>query len=121
MKKLLFGPGLLEPTFDGRKRITIRRYRQEAHDFQEGEYVLGVFDEGVTLLLRITNPTEVYVFSKVPEAHACMDGFEDRNDLFNGLKTYYADLKWSDEAGVIQFEPVIVDEEYLEVVPFELG
>jgi len=109
LKELLFGEGLMSPTISGDKLITLRRYRKDAHDFLKGEIVRGIFKDGLTILLRITADTEVKPFDELTDGEARQDGFADAAAAFEGLKTYYPDLKRSDLAATIRYEVFSVD------------
>ena len=111
MKELIFGRGLLDPTTEGRKRITIRKYRAESHDFQAGEIVKGIFMEGLTILLRITADTLTKPFRELADQEAQDDGFDNAEHAFEGLQGYYPDLTKEDLAGIIRFEVLCVDQE----------
>lgn len=104
---LIFGEGLLLPTLTGEKKITIRKYREGAHDFKEDQVILGVFREKNVeyALLQITADTENKPFNRLTDKEARADGYEDAEDAFNRLKnSYYPDLKKSDTAAIIRYE-----------------
>ena len=63
--ELIFGDDLMSPTLTGEKLITIRRYRKGAHDFIKGEMVEGIFKDGLTILLEITEDTKIKTFAKL--------------------------------------------------------
>ena len=109
MKELVFGEGLLGATLSGEKQATIRRYRPEAHDFKKDEIVLGVFKDGWSILLRITDDTVVKPLSKLSDEEARASGFKDARDARKGLKRWYPDLKRTDTAAVVRHEILKVD------------
>lgn len=104
MKQLVFGNGLMEPSLNGDKEITLRKYRQEAHDFKEGEVIIGEFKDGLDVLLQIKKDTEVKSFNDLTDEEAQEDGFKDANDAFEGLKTYYPNLQKIDLLAIIRYK-----------------
>lgn len=104
MKTLLFGEGLLAPTLEGRKRITIRKFRAEAHSFIEGEIILGKFAEGPELALRILADTKVLQAGALSDAIAREDGFADAADMMVQMRRYYPDFGPETQVGVIRYE-----------------
>lgn len=109
MKELLFGEGLLQPTLEGKKRITIRKYRLGAHTFAKGDYVRGKFADGLDLVLVITEDTVVKPFRELTDEEAREDGFSDANAVLPGMQHYYSDLGPDDAAGVIRFRIPEID------------
>lgn len=105
LKVFKLGGGFYKPVRQNKKTVTIRRFREEAHLFVEGQLVVGECPEG-RLLLRITKDTDVYkTFYDLPDFSAQLDGFVDSLDAFAGLKRgFYTDLKWEDPCAVIWFE-----------------
>ena len=106
--ELTFGEGLMNPTLRSEKKITIRNYRPAAHDFTKGETVIGVFKDGLNILLRITADTEKKPFSELTDDEAREDGFKSAKNAFRGLKSYYPDLQKSDTAAIIRYEVLSV-------------
>jgi hypothetical protein len=104
MKRLVFGEGLMGPSLSGEKMITLRKYRPGAHDFTQGEMVIGEFKDGLDVLLTITADTEKKPFSEITDDEARADGYKNAQEAFQGLKDYYPDLKKSDIAAKIRFE-----------------
>lgn len=104
IKELVFGEGLMTPSLEGEKRLTLRRYRPESHDFKKGEIVVGIFKDGLDVLLKITADTLTKPFGKVTDREAKDWGRGDAASLFEGLLDYYPDLKKTDTLAVIEFE-----------------
>ncbi len=106
MKKLVFGEGLMTPSLDGAKRFTIRKYREDAHDFLKDETVVGEFKDGLNILLRITANTKKGTFRnlKCAERNLEKNGYWFGTAYFNGLKSYYPDLTWDTTGAVVFFE-----------------
>lgn len=104
MKKLLFGEGLMIPSIKGTKRITLRKYRKDAHDFLDGDIVAGEFKDGLTIPLCITADTVTKPFSELTDEEAREDGFLDAEDAFKGLGKYYERLTKEDLVAVIRYE-----------------
>jgi len=104
MQQLIFGEGLMIPTLEGRKRITLRKYRAGAHDFREQEAILGVFKDGLNILLWINADTEKKPFNALTDEEAREDGFENAKDAFENLKEYYPDLKLTDICAIIRYQ-----------------
>ncbi len=104
LKKLVFGEGLMGPTIAGDKKITLRKYRAGAHDFTKGLLILGIFKDGLNIVLCITKDTEKKPFSKMTYEEARLDGFADVEDAFNNLRDYYPDLKKTDILATIRYE-----------------
>lgn len=110
MKKLIFGRGLLLPTLRQNKKITIRKFRKEAHDFIEGETFIGVFQDGLNIILVATKDTVVKTFNKLTDKEAQEDGYKNAKDAFKKLKKgFYPDLKQEDTAAVIRYEILQID------------
>jgi hypothetical protein len=105
-KTLLFGPGLLFPTLEGSKRVTIRRFRPEAHVFVEGEEFVGIFADGKDVLLVATADTVVRTFAEITDSEAREDGYDDATAMFEGMKQYYPDLQLTDSVGIIRYRTV---------------
>lgn len=104
MKRLLFGEGLMIPSIKGKKRITLRKYRKDAHDFLNGETFVGEFKDGLDIPLRITADTVTKPFSELTDEEAREDGFLDAEDAFKGLGKYYEGLTKEDVVAVIRYE-----------------
>lgn len=122
VKSIVFGKGLLVPTLTGNKQITIRKYRPEAHNFKKGEVAQGVFMEGLTIPLEITQDTETGRFKNLPDSVAQEDGFRDAKEAFMVLQNeyYQGNLKKSDPYGAIRYrvlrhqdEPVVSINEHI--------
>ena len=98
IKKLNFGPGLLGVSIPGWKDTTIRKYRQEAHDFSKGEIVQGVFERQLDVLLEIKSDTEVVPFKDLPKEAAVASGYKTSKEAFQDLRDHYynGELKLSD-------------------------
>ena len=109
MKKLIFGKGLLAPTLKGEKKISIRKFREEAHDFIKGEPFIGSFQDGLDIILMATSNTKVKPFSELTDKEAEEDGFKNAEDAFENLKKFYPDLKPEDTAGIIRYEILQID------------
>jgi hypothetical protein len=103
-KRLVFGEGLMIPSIKGKKRITLRKYREDAHDFSNNEEVIGEFKDGLDIPLRITADTVKKPFSELTDEEAREDDFLDAEDAFNGLQEYYHDLKKEDLLAVIRYD-----------------
>ncbi len=109
MKQLLFGKGLMKPTLVGEKLITIRKYRKDAHDFINREAFLGVFKDGLNIILQATADTEVKLFREITDSEAREDGYRDAKDAFESLKIYYPDLLPIDKVAIIRFKILQID------------
>jgi len=101
---LNFGEGLVWAVMYGDKRITLRRRRPEAHDFNQGDVVIGKFEEGHQLYLFITDDTEVTTFAELTDEVAREDGFNDADDALEKMIRYYPDLQPSDSLAIIRFQ-----------------
>ncbi|HOY61133.1 MAG TPA: hypothetical protein PK045_01345 [Candidatus Woesebacteria bacterium] len=107
---LKFGEGLLKPTLSQEKRMTLRRYRPEAHDFKEGQYFVGRFADGLDIVLKATVDTEITTFGKLTDDIARQDGFTDAQDAFLGMKKYYEDLTPDTPCAIIRYEIPLIAE-----------
>jgi hypothetical protein len=107
-KTIIFGGGLLEPTLSGQKQITLRKYREEAHNLHEGEIFVGSFKEGLDILLQATADTEVKTFKELTDLEAQADGFSDAKEAFTGMQKYYPDLTPETKLGILRYEIVKV-------------
>ena len=105
-KTLIFAGGHLEPSLSGKKRITIRKYRPEAHDFKKGELVIGEFLNGYDMLLQILADTEMVLFRNLPDQPAQEDGYINSKEAFLGPKEYYPDLTEDDKAAIIRYRVI---------------
>ena len=54
-KRLIFSEGHFVALLSGQKKITLRLYREGAHDFVNGEVFYGEFPEGFSVLLQATS------------------------------------------------------------------
>ena len=105
IKEIRFADGLLEPTLDETKQITLRLYRPEAHDLVAGEEFIGdFFKDGVRLLLRATADTEVIDFSDLTDQEAQEDGFTSAPAAFEGMGKYYKDLTPQSPLAIVRYE-----------------
>lgn len=113
MKELVFGEGLMAPSLDGSKRFTVRKYRAGAHDFVKGDIVKGIFKDGLTILIQITESTLKDEFRSLsrPQEDAEKNGYYFDEDYFLDLRGFYPDLAWTDVGAVIFFEVLKVDGE----------
>jgi hypothetical protein len=102
-KELIFGEGLLQPVLCGKKHITIRKYRPEAHNIMNGERFLGVFKDGFNLELIATADRILKTFNELTDDEAVEDGFFGAIEAFDGMKAYYPDLEGTDTIAVIRF------------------
>jgi hypothetical protein len=102
-KELAFGTGLLEPTLTGKKQITMRKFRPEAHLFLAGDIFIGKFADGMDVPLQTTADTEVKIVAEITDEEAQADGFNDADDAYLGLKSYYPDLTPDSQLGIIRF------------------
>ena len=107
MKRLIFGRGLMNSSLNGSKTFTIRKYREGAHDFVEDEIVIGEFQDGFDILIRITKDTLKRPFKALrrnkKEAKET-GGYWFDKAYFNDLKLYYYYLTWDTMGAVIFFE-----------------
>lgn len=110
MKKIIFGKGLLIPTLKGEKKITIRKFRKEAHDLIEDEPFVGSFQNGLDIILVATKDTKVKLFSEITDKEAREDGYKNARNLFSRFrKDFYSDLKEEKTAAIIRYEIMRVD------------
>ena len=109
MKKLLFGgEGLMAATLNGKKEITLRKYRKGAHDFTRDEFFIGSFEEGLDILLFAMADTSLtFTFGDLPDSIAREDGFQDSTDMFEQMKGYYPDLQKTDRVAIIRYRKVL--------------
>jgi len=110
MKELIFAEGLLAPVLNGGKLITIRKFRKEAHTLSKGEAFLGVFRDGLNIVLVATAETEIMTFAELSDGQAREDGFKSARSAFFEMKKYYPDLKKTDTIGLIRFEIPKIEE-----------
>src|SRR5262245_3901857 len=96
LKKLLFGPGLMEPTITGGKRVTLRKYRPEAHNFEQYQIVYGAFEDGLNILIEITRKPVPKPFSRMTDEEAQGSGYKNAEEAFEGLKKFYTNLQKDD-------------------------
>ena len=109
LKVVVFDEGLLTATLSGDKKITLRRYRPEAHDYRVGELFIGRFREGLDILLRATADTQVKKFEQLTDEEAQDDGFENAQDAFIGMGKYYTDLKTDEQLAILRYEIAKID------------
>ena len=103
-KTLAFAQDFVEPVYAEEKQITLRKYREGAHDFTEGELVVGTFGGRGVALLRITADTECMPLGEVPDEVAEEDGFEGTADAYRGLLNYYTDITLESTIAIVRFE-----------------
>ncbi len=103
-RSLVFAEGLLRPVFFGKKEITLRHYRPEAHDFKKGELFVGKFKDGLDIALKAKQATKVKPFSALTDREAQEDGFRDVRDAFEGMGRYYSDLTPNSELAIVRFK-----------------
>ncbi|MBI2640161.1 MAG: hypothetical protein HYW90_04740 [Candidatus Sungbacteria bacterium] len=111
MKHLVFGEGLMNPSLDGSKRFTIRKYRKGAHDFTVGEIVIGEFRDGLNILLQITDATRKATFAALRSPYEMLDavGYYFDQEYFEDLQRFYPELSGEDIGVVIFFEVLKVN------------
>ena len=111
MRRLKFAKGLLRPVISGDKKITLRRYKAEAHDFNVGDVILGIFEDGLSIPLLVTKDTVAKRFSELTEDEAIEDGFSDSQSAFEGVRKHYPHtaMFWLDYMAVIRFEVLKVE------------
>lgn len=110
MKKIVFGKGLLVPTLKGEKKITIRKFRKEAHDLIAGEPFIGSFQDGLDIILIATDDTKIKLFGEITDKEALEDGYKNaRNLFFIFRKDFYTDLKEENIAAIIRYEILQID------------
>jgi hypothetical protein len=103
-KLLQFSKGLYAEFTLLEKRLTIRKFRPEAHLFQEGEVFLGQFEDGPTVELRATADTLRKPLRDVSDAEAREDGCYGAADLRAGLGADDPDLADDTEIAIIRFD-----------------
>jgi len=111
VKRLAFAEWHLNEINSGSKQITLRKYREGAHDFIEGELVLAEFeipDIGkATVALVMLADTEITTFVELKDEAAREDGFKDALDAFVQMTApgaYYEDMGPDDPLAVVRFE-----------------
>jgi hypothetical protein len=111
MKRLFFGEGLMEPVLWGEKLFTVRVYREESHNFREGEIVKGEFKDGLTILLQIVRDTKKDLFKKLKQPKKGLDsnGYYFDAEYLKDLKTFYPDITWDTVGAIIFFEVLKVN------------
>ena len=113
MKRLIFGRGLMELSLNRSKTFTVRKYRDGAHDFVKDEIVIGEFQDGFDILIRITEDTLKQPFKALrrskKEAKKTGGHWLDKT-YFNNLKSYYYGLTWNTMGAVIFFEILKVND-----------
>lgn len=103
-KILKFGEGLLGPVLSGREELSLRLYRPEAHDFEEGEYFIGRFaDGGLDIVLRATAKTEKITFKDLTDEVARKDTYTSAQEAFIDMGRYYKDLSLDSPCAIIRF------------------
>ena len=108
IQELVFGQGLMSPSLDGQKTFTVRRGSRE---FKKDEIVKGVFKDGLTILLKITDDPIVDKFKNLKRAklYLALNRYYFDSKYFHDLKKWYKDLTWDDVGTVIFFEILKVD------------
>lgn len=106
MRELIFGEGLWAPTLSGDKQFSVRKFRKEAHDFKEGELILGKFKDGLNMLLQATRDSKIAPFKHLrnPRKNFKEAGYYFDELYFEELKIYYPDLTWEDTGAVVFYE-----------------
>lgn len=113
MKRLIFGEGLMFPSLDGKKNFTIRKYREDAHDFKKGEIVIAEFKDGLTILIAITEDTKKASFTDLVRSKEEFEkhgGYYFDAEYYRTLRSYYPDMKWSMIGAVISYEILKVND-----------
>lgn len=110
MKELVFGEGLMNPTIQEKKKITIRKFRPEAHNFTTGEVIKGVFKDGLVILLRITADTETKILFRLTDFEAREDGYHNAIEAAEELKQYYPDLNMDSVMAIIRYEILKIED-----------
>ena len=112
-KRLVFRAGLMTPSLDGSNRFVVRKYRDFAHDFVKDEVVIGEFEEGLNVLLRITENAIVEpfysLFRSKEEAEKNGGHYFDEAD-FDALKSHHRDLTWKTRGVVVFYEVLKVND-----------
>lgn len=110
-KRLIFGEGLMAPSLDGSKRFTVRKYREDSHDFVKGEVIKGEFKDGLTILLQITEDTRKGSFKNLKKTKKDLNknGYYFDKQYFEDLANWYPDLTWDDMGAIVFFEVLKVD------------
>ena len=103
MKKLVFGKGLLTPTVNQEKNYTVRKYAGARHDFEDGEWFIGEFLDGIDIPLVIARPSVRGSFEDLVNRHALDVEF------FDTLKDYYPDITEQDQLVIIFYEVAKID------------
>ena len=104
MRELAFAEWHREPILLDLKRITLRKYREESHQFHRGEHVLATFTDGSDPVeIIITDDTEVRLFLWIPDEVFQEDGFDSYGDALDGMREYYPDLTNNSKMGIIRW------------------
>ena len=106
MKDLYFAEEFIEPIIRGDKLITLRDYDPAKHSFRLGDIVRAVsYDshDEISLLLEITEDTVIMPLTEVSDSVCQEDGFDNQQDMFEGMKKFYPDLELTSTIGIVRF------------------
>lgn len=95
---LSFSEGHFEAILLGKKKMTLRLYRSEAHDFKKGQVVYGKFPEGFSLMLEVTEDTACFKAEDLSDEVAREDGYKNARYAVHGLKKFYGGRMRNDTA-----------------------
>ena len=101
-RTLEFDPSLYEAIRLGKRRFTLRKYREAAHAFKGGEQLLADFGDCI-LHIQVTAPTEVSLVRDMIDQRCMLLGYKDNNDMVKTLRKYYPDLSKNSQLALIQF------------------
>ena len=65
--RLIFVKGLLHNFLDGEVCLDFRKYRPDSNHFKKSQIIEGHFLEGISILLQVTEPTRVKLFSEITD------------------------------------------------------
>jgi hypothetical protein len=99
MQKLMLAEGVMDNLEYGNKLVTIRKGRR---DIALGELLFESVEIQREAIVVVTKVIYCRLI-EVPTEYYEKDGFESREHMLEGMRTFYPDLTWDSEVTVIEF------------------
>lgn len=96
---LINGKKMKEDVLNNRKKVTIRRGHR---DYTEGPVLIGCHYEDWATMRKIINVRHI-VLREVTVGEFMDDGFQDSQELYEGLRKIYLDLTWDSPVTVVRW------------------
>jgi len=91
------------PIFNGDKKVTIRNGNRDNFNAGEETIIQGSNWGCVVMITQVGH----FTYKTIPEKVFLDDGFESREDMFEGMRVYYPEITIEDSYTFIRWDKVV--------------